>query len=340
VYAQWKRFRHLRFTPGSKIVWPGAAAAASFVLLVFTGAQAPAQNGCARCGAPAVHPDAAVPVLPAFRAKPVVEHTKRSHRWALNTTLQMSPRRQIAGGGYTVCVRTCDGAFFPVSYFGADSRADTLGQVCQSLCPNAEVSLYSFPFGGTIDEAVSSAGEPYSHLPNAHKFEQSYEPACSCRAPGQSWAAALAAAEAKYGRHSRDLVVSVEAAERMSRPVQVLTAKPAVDPAQTRAAPPIEPPPGIDINGVDISLSAAAAAISRETSGIRDDEGQRAARFDLRQGETVEETAPDGSIRRVEFSRQLSVRNDRRSAAAPGCCGCRALWMRSNTPSRQPSNTT
>jgi hypothetical protein len=45
---------------------------------------------------------------------------------------------------YTVCVRTCDGAFFPVSYFGADSRAETLEQVCQSLCPNADVALPCF----------------------------------------------------------------------------------------------------------------------------------------------------------------------------------------------------
>jgi hypothetical protein len=27
-------------------------------------------------------------------------------------------------------------------------------EICQSLCPNATVALYSLPFGGTIDEAV------------------------------------------------------------------------------------------------------------------------------------------------------------------------------------------
>ena len=58
-------------------------------------------------------------------------------------------------GSYAVCVRTCDGSFFPVSYSGAGSRADSLEEVCRSLCPNADVALYSFPFGGTIDQAVS-----------------------------------------------------------------------------------------------------------------------------------------------------------------------------------------
>jgi Protein of unknown function (DUF2865) len=209
----------------------------------------------------------------------------------------MSLRREMTAN-YTVCVRTCDGSFFPVSYFGAPS-SDALEQVCRSLCPNAEVALYTFPFGGTIGEAVSSTGEPYSNLPNAHKFEQSYDPACSCREPGQSWAEALAAAEAKYGRHSNDILVSVEAAERMSRPVQASNAKPTADPAQTSPVPPVGPPLGLDVNGFDTSLSGATAAISRESSGIRDEEGQRPTSYGLKQGQTVEDTAPDGSIRRV-----------------------------------------
>jgi hypothetical protein len=196
-----------------------------------------------------------------------------------------------AGGSYTVCVRPCDGSFFPVSYFGDANRSDTLEQVCRSLCPNADVAVYSFPFGGTIDEAVSSTGEPYARLPNADKFEQSYEPGCSCRARGQTWAEALANAEAKYGHRSNEILVTVEDAELMTRPVQDPKAKP------TSA----EPPPGLDINGVDTTLSAAAAAVSRETSGIRDEDAQRAVNFDIKQGQTVKEKAPDGSTRRVRI---------------------------------------
>src|SRR5271157_3121407 len=211
-----------------------AAAVLSLVFLGRFGGDATAQNGgCARCGAPAASPSAAAAVLTVRPTTAFVE--RHRERWTLKTSLRLAaqPGRKTAAD-YTICVRTCDGAFFPVSYFGADSRADTLEQVCRSLCPNADVALYSFPFGGTIDEAVSSTGEPYSHQPNAAKFEQSYEPACSCRPPGQSWAEALAAAEAKYGRHSRDVLVSVEAAERMSQPVQdPKTNSAAADPAQT-----------------------------------------------------------------------------------------------------------
>jgi hypothetical protein len=200
----------------------------------------------------------------------------------------MSLRREGMGvANYTVCVRTCDGAFFPVSYIGAPS--DALEQACRLLCPHADVALYSFPFGGTIDEAVSPTGEPYSYLPNAGKFKQTYDPACSCRAPGQSWAEALAPAAAQYRRHSQDIVVSAEAAERMSRPVQDPKAKPTTaDPGQT-----------LDVNGVDTSLSAAAAKMSRESADIHDEDGPPATSYGLKEGRRVEESAPDGSIRRV-----------------------------------------
>jgi hypothetical protein len=143
----------------------------------------------------------------------------------------------------SICVRVCDGAFFPVSYISAQSRADSLGGVCQSLCPNADVVLYSMPFGGTIDQAVSVTGEPYARLPNAHKFEQSFDATCSCRAQGQSWAEALAAAEAKYGSHSHDIFVTAADVERTSRPVEDPKQKPAkMDSGQ----PGEQPPPGLD----------------------------------------------------------------------------------------------
>jgi hypothetical protein len=271
-----------------------AAAALSFVFIALAGGEALTQSGgCARCGASGVSPFGAFN-LPAL-ARP--KRTIVASRWASRAMLR---RVTAASSGYTICVRTCDGAFFPVSYFGPATRSDTLEQVCRLQCPNAEVALYSFPFGGTIDEAVSSTGEPYARLTNADKFAQSYDPACSCRAPGQSWVEALAAAEAKYGRHSRDILVTAEVSDRMSRPAQDQKVKPAAaDPAETGAEAPVGLEPGLDVNGVDTSLSAEAKTISRATSGIRDEEAQRVPSYGLKQGRTVEEADPDGSIRRV-----------------------------------------
>ncbi len=233
----------------------------------------------------------------------------------------------VSAGSYAVCVRTCDGSFFPVSYSGAGSRSDSLEDVCRSLCPNADVQLYSFPFGGTINQAVSPTGERYIDMPNALKFQQTFDSTCSCRRKGESWAQALANAEAKYGHESRDILVTPEKSAEMARPI---IAKAAADPkakvqktsakaiapapdAAAQAAGVATPAPGaatpasgdvtpsLDANGADAALSAAAAAVSREASGIAGGDTRSGAVYGKGQGQTVTETGPDGVMRKVRI---------------------------------------
>src|SRR4029077_3473375 len=160
-----------------------------------------------------------------------------------------------------------------------------------------DMALYSFPFGGTIEEAESPSGEPYANLPNASKFEKAYDPSCSCRRKGESWAEALADAEARYGHEKHDILVTPEKSAEMARPIIDPKAKPVTDskgkagapntsvvagPGATSAPGPGALPrvtpgapssdtaiaPVLDANGADTKLSAAAATVSRETSGI------------------------------------------------------------------------
>jgi hypothetical protein len=239
-----------------------------------------------------------------------------------NESGQPADRRSVVAhaGSYAVCVRTCDGSFFPVSYSGAGSRADSLEEVCRALCPNADMALYSFPFGGTIDEAESMSGEPYANLPNAGKFQQTNDPTCSCRRRGESWAEALADAEARYGHEKHDIMVTPEKSAEMARPIIDPKTKPAVDPkakpgasvvAGPGAAPATTPgvtPPGdaasapvLDINGADTKLSAETANVSREASGIAGDDVQGAKSFTVTQGRMTEVTGPDGVKRQVRI---------------------------------------
>jgi Protein of unknown function (DUF2865) len=236
-------------------------------------------------------------------------------------------------GSYAVCVRTCDGSFFPVSYTGAGSRADSLEDVCRALCPNADMALYSFPFGGTIDEAASPSGEPYANLANSGKFQKTFDPSCSCRRKGESWAEALADAEARYGHEKHDILVTPEKSAEMSRPIIDPKAKPTPDPKAKPGAPAAPnasvvagpggssaPPPGtaanatpdasspdiatppvLDANGADTKLSAEAATVSRETTGIARDDVQSAKSYGVNQGRTVESTGPDGVKRTVRI---------------------------------------
>ena len=194
------------------------------------------------------------------------------------------------------------------------------------MCPNADMALYSFPFGGTIDEAASPTGEPYANLPNAGKFEKTYDPSCSCRRKGQTWADALADAEARYGHEKHDILVTPEKSAEMARPIIDPKAKPATDskgkpvapnasvvagpgaaPSLGLGATPGAPSsdtaiaPVLDANGADTKLSAAAATVSRETSGIAGDNLEGAKSFSVNQGRTVQVTGPDGVKRSVRI---------------------------------------
>ena len=61
------------------------------------------------------------------------------------------------------------------------------------------------------------------------------------------------------------------------------------------------PPPGLDANGADTKLSAAAATISHESTGIAGGDAQGGASYGENQGQTVEETGPDGVTRHVRI---------------------------------------
>jgi hypothetical protein len=169
--------------------------------------------------------------------------------------------------------------------------------MCRALCPNADVSLYTYPASGGIEQAVSISGARYMDGPNALKYRQSLDSTCSCRRRGESWAEALAGAEAKLGRESKgDIFVTPEKSAEMSRPRLDPKAK-AAKPATATATP---NPQSADA-GVDPNLSQQAATISREASGIAGGEAQTGARYGEGQGQTVEVVGPDGVKRRVRI---------------------------------------
>ena len=57
----------------------------------------------------------------------------------------------------------------------------------------------------------------------------------------------------------------------------------------------------LDANGTDTALSAAAAAVSREASGIGAGDAQTGANFGPNQGRVVTEKGPDGVNRKVRI---------------------------------------
>jgi hypothetical protein len=126
-----------------------------------------------------------------------------------------------AGTFHTVCVRTCDGYYFPISYSTTPSRFPDDQRACQRECPATEANLYAFRNPGEgMEQAMSINGQPYTSLPAAFQYRKQFTPTCSCRRPGQSWADALKDADDSSTLESGDIVVNDQNAKTLSQAPQ------------------------------------------------------------------------------------------------------------------------
>lgn len=92
------------------------------------------------------------------------------------------------GGLKTLCVRTCDGAFFPIA--SNASPLDFRGQAeqCARMCPGTETELYyhSMENGESADMISASSGKAYRALPSAFAYRNlpvGQNAQCSCDLP-------------------------------------------------------------------------------------------------------------------------------------------------------------
>ena len=156
------------------------------------------------------------------------------------------PELGLQNGFRTVCVRSCDGFFFPISQFGTNGRVATDIELCKASCPGAVVNLYLQPNDREIDGAVSAeGGTPYTALPTAYHYRTALDQSCSCRVPGKTWAETLADAERILSANgSTDAQISELKAQELSRP-RDLKAAPKTKPKKGEPVPP--PAPAQDV---------------------------------------------------------------------------------------------
>lgn len=141
--------------------------------------------------------------------------------WREESDINASPLDLPSSSTFrTLCVRTCDGFYFPVSYATVPSRFGEDERTCKRLCPAADTALYTHRNPGEeVDQAVSVSGRPYTELPTAFKYRQEFNAGCSCRASGQSWADALGVGKDQTVQQG-DIVVTEERARQLSQPKQ------------------------------------------------------------------------------------------------------------------------
>src|SRR4029078_10868088 len=158
------------------------------------------------------------------------------------------------GSFRAVCVRPCDGAYFPVSFATYQARFLDDEKTCKALCPATEATLFAYRNPGEdINQAVSISGQPYTALPNAFKFRTEFNPSCACKAAGQTWSDALKSVDDKaLVEQQGDIIVPEESARKMQQRAQPQPPKtpPAAKKGTASARTAAAPAPGDSAPGV------------------------------------------------------------------------------------------
>jgi hypothetical protein len=112
----------------------------------------------------------------------------------------------------TLCVRLCDGYYFPVSFSTLPNHFQRDAEVCQSRCAAPAELYYHQNPGGAVDQAISVTSQtPYTSLKTAWRYRKEYVNGCSCKEaeyqaqnPGEKKAEAPAPAQSRPAPTARN----------------------------------------------------------------------------------------------------------------------------------------
>jgi len=146
----------------------------------------------------------------------------------------------------TVCVRTCDGYYFPVSNATTRHNFERDARSCSASCGD-QGRLFYAPDSDQPDKLVDLSGRNYTEMPNAFRYRKSLISGCACKP--MPWS------EEALARHRQ--YAEVEAARKSGgRPAEVATVAPE---SQFKLPPPVAGP------GVMI-MSSVGVTITEETT--------------------------------------------------------------------------
>lgn len=106
----------------------------------------------------------------------------REEREALEEAMERARELGRERGTYrTVCVRLCDGYFFPISFATTPDRFAADESACRARC-SSSARLYVYPNpGGEPEQMTDVRGQPYTALKTAFLFRTSYDESCTCK---------------------------------------------------------------------------------------------------------------------------------------------------------------
>ncbi len=114
-----------------------------------------------------------------FGVRTFREDGNRGHR--IDPTADMLDR--FSGTYRTLCVRSCDGYYFPISFSTVPDRFEHDDAICQSMCPGTEVALYfhQIPAQDSEDMISYRTDLPYANMANAFSYRKQVNNECGCK---------------------------------------------------------------------------------------------------------------------------------------------------------------
>jgi hypothetical protein len=112
------------------------------------------------------------------RISPDDEDRPARHKHIASASASVGGSYHGAYNGRAVCVRLCDGSFFPATSTAAGDAG------CAAQCPGAPTELYAMTSDRIEESYAMTSGAPYAKLPVASRFQQSHENTCSCHRDG------------------------------------------------------------------------------------------------------------------------------------------------------------
>ncbi|OCP10277.1 MULTISPECIES: DUF2865 domain-containing protein [unclassified Ensifer] len=139
----------------------------------------------------------------------------------------------------TMCVRTCDGAFFPISSDATPADFPRDEQACRARCPGAETELYFHDLNTEESDQMVSAmtGRPYTEMPNAFAYRTrgvSKPGMCGCQMPQTAATDPKPSGTMKGSDQSSIVVIETKKPEAETNAVKVPAEERPYDPAKSK----------------------------------------------------------------------------------------------------------
>lgn len=109
----------------------------------------------------------------------------------------------------TLCVRLCDGFYFPISFSTLRGRFAVDAKQCEQSCPTRSRLFVHRNPGQDVDDMVDLDGRPYRSLPTAFLHRAQYIADCACR--GNPWDEASVARHRAYAEAAKQTVAGKHA---------------------------------------------------------------------------------------------------------------------------------